>query len=317
MPDEDRASGVRIGELGRRLGVSDHLLRVWERRYGVLRPSRTSGGQRLYSAADENRIRRMQAYLDDGLAPAQAAGAALADERAPVPEAAREPDAELAGAAPSGAAGFPGSPASAERALGACLVAYDGPGAEAILDGLFARYTTETVLRDVVMPCLRGIGEQWVAGTVTIGAEHFASSLLRGRLSALAQGWGQGLGPRAVLACAPGEQHDLPLVIFGIVLRRHGWCVEYLGPDTPVADVAAAVAATGADLAVISAMAPARLERAADGLAELAAAVPLALGGAGATRAAADAAGARLLAGDPVTAAETLAAPARPPGAGP
>jgi DNA-binding transcriptional MerR regulator len=58
---------LRIGELSRRLGVSDHVLRAWENRYGLLQPVRSPGGFRLYSEADEARIRRMQAYLADGL----------------------------------------------------------------------------------------------------------------------------------------------------------------------------------------------------------------------------------------------------------
>ena len=61
---------LRIGELSRRLGVSDHVLRAWENRYGLLQPVRSPGGFRLYSEADEWRIRRMQAYLADGLSAA-------------------------------------------------------------------------------------------------------------------------------------------------------------------------------------------------------------------------------------------------------
>jgi len=70
---------LRIGELSRRLGVSDHVLRAWETRYGLLQPVRSPGGFRLYSAADEARIRRMQAYLAEGLSAAEAARAALGD----------------------------------------------------------------------------------------------------------------------------------------------------------------------------------------------------------------------------------------------
>jgi DNA-binding transcriptional MerR regulator len=44
---------LRIGELSRRVGVSPELLRAWERRYGLLRPTRSRGGFRLYSTADE------------------------------------------------------------------------------------------------------------------------------------------------------------------------------------------------------------------------------------------------------------------------
>ena len=68
---------LRIGELARRTGVRVELLRAWEKRYGLLRPSRTNSGYRLYSAADEERVARMRRGLDDGLAAAEAARAAL------------------------------------------------------------------------------------------------------------------------------------------------------------------------------------------------------------------------------------------------
>jgi MerR family transcriptional regulator, light-induced transcriptional regulator len=71
---------LRIGELARRVGVSQDLLRAWERRYGLLEPVRSPGGFRLYSEADEQRVRRMQAHLALGLAAAQAARAALDEE---------------------------------------------------------------------------------------------------------------------------------------------------------------------------------------------------------------------------------------------
>src|SRR3984893_12841576 len=76
----DRAL-LRIGELSRRVGVSDHVLRAWERRYGLLQPVRSPGGYRLYSDADERRIRRMQAHLARGLSAAEAARVALSEER--------------------------------------------------------------------------------------------------------------------------------------------------------------------------------------------------------------------------------------------
>src|SRR4029450_10613315 len=75
---------LRIGELSRRLGVSDHVLRAWERRYGLLRPVRSTGGFRLYSEADVDRVRRMQPHLSQGLSAAEAARAAI-DEDRPAP----------------------------------------------------------------------------------------------------------------------------------------------------------------------------------------------------------------------------------------
>ena len=67
------AGYLRIGELAKRTGVSPELLRAWEQRYGLLQPTRTAGGFRLYSAADEARVQRMQSLVSGGLAAAQAA----------------------------------------------------------------------------------------------------------------------------------------------------------------------------------------------------------------------------------------------------
>src|SRR3954469_18023970 len=64
---------MRIGEISQRTGITPELLRAWERRYGLLRPRRTDGRTRLYSAADETRVRLMQRYIESGLAPAEAA----------------------------------------------------------------------------------------------------------------------------------------------------------------------------------------------------------------------------------------------------
>jgi DNA-binding transcriptional MerR regulator len=71
------ASWMPIGELSRRVGVSTDLLRKWERRYGVLKPGRTNGNQRLYSRVDEARVRLMISHVRSGIAPAQAAELAL------------------------------------------------------------------------------------------------------------------------------------------------------------------------------------------------------------------------------------------------
>ena len=86
MDQEIPSARVRIGELARRVGLSEHVLRAWERRYGLLQPERSPGGYRLYSTADERRIRRMQAHLAAGLSAAEAARAALSEERAGPPQ---------------------------------------------------------------------------------------------------------------------------------------------------------------------------------------------------------------------------------------
>jgi MerR family transcriptional regulator, light-induced transcriptional regulator len=277
---------VRIGELSRRVGVSAELLRAWERRYGLLQPERSDGGFRLYTRDDEDRVRLMQGHLQEGFAAAEAARLVLAGE--------------------AGRDGPETTPAAARERLRVALDGYDEAAAHAVLDGLLARFTLDTVLRDVVMPYLAELGERWERGDVSVAHEHFASGLLRGRLLGLARGWGHGIGPRVLLAGAPGEQHDLGLIAFGLAVRSRGWRVTFLGQDTPVADLAAAANELRPELVVVGAAVRDRLSAAQDELRALGGVMPLALAGRGADAGIAADVGARFLAGDPVSAAESL-----------
>ena len=119
-------------------------------------------------------------------------------------------------------------------------------------------------------------------------------------------GWGQGHGPAAVLACLPGEQHDLGLLAFGITLQRRGWRIIYLGPDTPIATIHHAIGRIAPDLVVLTGTVPEPFATHADAIADLARHTTVALGGAGATAGLAAQTGTRLLDTDPVTAAERL-----------
>lgn len=287
----DLARGeLRIGELARRTGVQPELLRAWERRYGLLRPARSTGGFRLYSAADERRVRAMQQHLARGVAAAQAARLALAEE-----EAAGERERER--------------PALADLAaqLQEALDRLDESAAHRAFDRLLSAFSLETVLGGAILPYLADLGDRWDRGDVSVAQEHFASNVLRGRLLALARGWGAGAGPRAVLACAPGELHDLGLIAFGLALRGLGWRIAFLGPDTPFESAAETARSLEADLVVISATDPARFRPGSDLLARLANTVRVGIAGTGATPELAEATGTELLELGPVETAEALA----------
>ena len=215
-------------------------------RHGLLQPVRSPGGFRLYSEADESRVRRMQVHLAHGLSAAEAARAVLGEDsgtRADHGRAAGRDHAVLA------MSELPGD-------LRQALDAFDEPAAQAALDRLVSDLSLTTVLRDVLLPYLSELGERWASGTASIAQEHFASNLIRGRLAGLARGWGNGHGPRAMLACPPGELHDLALMIFGIVLNRNGWRIDYLGMNTPVEELTRTAEARRPDLVVLASARP-------------------------------------------------------------
>ncbi|HWH15224.1 MAG TPA: B12-binding domain-containing protein [Miltoncostaeaceae bacterium] len=286
----DQAHGgayLRIGELSRRVGVAPDTLRAWERRYGLLRPERTEGGFRLYSDDDERRIRDMQANLAAGLAPAQAARRAVeADDRGP---ASVEP------------------PEDPIAVLREALENFDEARAHAAIDRMLAAFSLDSVLSHVVMPYLRDLGDRWERGEISVAQEHFASNVIRSRLLTHGRGWDTGGGPRALLACAPDELHDIGLVCLGLALRGHGWRVTLIGAATPVDTVTDAARRLAPDVVVVAANEEARLRGDEEGLRRLAAVAPLVLAGPGATRDAASRVGARLETGDPVTVARRIA----------
>jgi MerR family transcriptional regulator, light-induced transcriptional regulator len=273
---------LRIGELSKRSGASPDLLRAWERRYGLLRPVRSASGLRLYTPADVERVRVMRQHLADGLAASEAAAlvlqAGVGDESAPMglrPEAMRD---DLAGA----------------------LDRYDEPRAQMILDRLLAVATVDTLVSEVVLPYLRELGERWSRGDASVAQEHFASSVVRGRLLGLARGWGLGLGPTAVLACLPGEQHDLGLIAFGLALRSRGWRIVYLGGDSPIETVEEVSRQLDPSLVVLTAVSSERVEPVVTQLRALAGRHRLALAGAAAENGALEGSGTLVLSGDPV-----------------
>jgi MerR family transcriptional regulator, light-induced transcriptional regulator len=283
------AGYLRIGELARRTGVSPELLRAWEQRYGLLQPTRTAGGFRLYSAADEARVRRMQGHVANGLAAAQAAQLSLSAEPAQ-------------SSAPSAAAMLDDEASM----LAEFLDRLDESAANNALDRLFSAYTVEAVLQRVLIPYLQRLGQRWEAGEVSVAQEHFASNLIRGRLLGLAQGWGQGRGPAAVLACLPGELHELGLLVFGVALRRRGWRITYLGTNSPIDAVADVTRSLPPAVVVLFSVDPGNFSKHATEIAQLAQQAHVLLAGAGATPEIVHRTQTHVLDQDPVSAAKLV-----------
>jgi MerR family transcriptional regulator, light-induced transcriptional regulator len=181
------------------------------------------------------------------------------------------------------------------------LLAFDADRSHALLDRQLVEHTPDAVLAELVLPALREIGDRWECGDASVAQEHFASNLLRATLLSVARRWDMGRGRRALLACAPGELHDLPLIAFGVALHRRGWRILFLGTDTPLEMVASAANALGPDLVVVSSS----VERdvSAEELAPLAAGRRLLLGG---TWPRLDALDAERVGGDPVAAAAAV-----------
>jgi DNA-binding transcriptional MerR regulator len=251
---------MRIGELSRRTGVSPELLRAWEQRYGLLQPHRSPGGFRLYTSEDEARVRRTTALIAEGLSAAEAARVAAADA---ADAADRQPEGSLL--------------TSLGEDLREALDRFDSGAAHTVMDRLFNTFSMATVVTEVLVPYLHDLGERWADGTASVAQEHFASHLLRGRLLAAAGDWGEGGPSSALLACPPGEGHDLGLVLFGVLLARRGWRVMFLGADTPFDTLESSARALQPTAVVLATLSEGPLLRHADEIRRLASATRVAV----------------------------------------
>jgi methanogenic corrinoid protein MtbC1 len=205
-------SNLNIAALTQRTGVPADTIRKWEQRYGVLHPERTPGGQRRYSELDVARVEWLKERLLEGYRIGEAA-ALLGDGET----VARTPEELRDGIV---------------RATGARDVGLLGQ----LVDQTLALSSLEDSFFEVLEPALVEIGERWSKGGMTIAQEHLASAAVRAALQKLLSDQRADVRGTAVLACAPGEVHEIGLLMLAVLLRSDGWQVAYLGADTPFDD---------------------------------------------------------------------------------
>ena len=105
-------------------------------------------------------------------------------------------------------------------------------------------------------PALRLVGDRWEAGAECIAEEHLLSEVVLERLRTLLGDRRPAVRGTAVLACAPGERHELGLLSLAVLLQADGWLTVYLGTDTPLDAAVTTALRTDADLLCLSASDP-------------------------------------------------------------
>jgi MerR family transcriptional regulator, light-induced transcriptional regulator len=233
-----------IREASRQTGVEPATLRKWEGRYGVPAPQRTPGGYRVYGRRDIIEIRSLARRCAKGLRARQAAYVVLRER-----------------VTAAGSSSEPGDlPAMRRRLEEACLM-FDDEAVAVVLKQASIVCRGLDILRALVIPVVATVAAGHHAGAITVSQEHFASQLAR-RIGAglLAATTPAATRPAVLLACAPGEQHELGLLWLACELGQRGFHVTYLGPAVPVESFLAAADSLDVPIGVISATIRSSLE---------------------------------------------------------
>lgn len=239
--------GHPIAIVAERTGLSQDVLRVWERRYQAVHPLRGAGGQRYYSDGDIERLSLLRAATRAGRGighvarlPTDAIAALVADDIAA--RGRREPPTSTV----SVAADTIESALTLARSL-------DAQGLDETLRRTVATLGVSAFIETVAGPLLRRVGDEWHAGRLSPAPEHLVTSIMHDIVAGTMRSFPQRIGaPRVLVATPAGDRHAIGAALVGAAAAVEGWSVLYLGPDLPAREIADAASAAGARVVALS-----------------------------------------------------------------
>ena len=218
-------------------GVNPVTLRAWERRYGLIKPIRTPKGHRLYTTEDIDLIHKVLALLDKGLAISRIRQTLEKPRDTAKPKLTEVTDAW----------------ADYREEMISAIARFDEERIENIYNEVLSLYPANLVTRRLLLPLLAQLGVRWETAEGSVAEEHFFGVYLRNKLGARFHHRARGnTGPRLMVACLPGEQHEIGLLLFALAAHDLGYRLVMLGANTPLAELPMAIKRAQVDSLVLS-----------------------------------------------------------------
>ena len=231
----------RIHRVAKLTGLSKDVIRVWERRYGLVRPSRSSNRYREYSDEEVALLRFVKAQMEQGATigslAAEGHDSLVARMRVATPVSAEDqkPHEHLL-----------------DDLMGS-LDPLDKAGFERRLNGAVAVIPFEEAVQRILLPLQRRIGELWHQGLLHIAVEHYVTKIVQQKLfSVMNQLPVNEFGPRVLIACPEGETHEIGAQAVAYIAATKGCHVYYLGPNLPSSDLVTFCEKIKPDLVLLS-----------------------------------------------------------------
>ena len=224
-------------------GVNPVTLRAWERRYQLITPQRTPKGHRLYTQDDVELIRHVLELLDQGISISQVKPLLT---QVPGQQQAVTDAGEVW--------------RNYQDKMLTAIEQFDEQALDTIYNDALSLYPVDVVIQRLISPLLRILGERWRERPAGIAEEHFFTVYLRNKLGARVHHMNQrSNGPLLLLACLPGEFHDIGLLLFALASVNFGFRVLVLGANMPLEQLTSVMQQKTCDGIVLSGSArPAR-----------------------------------------------------------
>ncbi|MGD8630099.1 MAG: MerR family transcriptional regulator [Gammaproteobacteria bacterium] len=223
LPQPPREGLLPIRTVSILTGVNPVTIRAWERRYGLITPQRTPKGHRLYSHQDVERIKQIVELLKQGISVGHVKP--LLDQ---------SPDD---GSVQSATEDGDTWKQYQDRMLDA-IEKFDEPALDSSYNDALSLYPIDIVNQRLTTPLLRLLGERWNLREAGVAEEHFFSVYLRNKLGTRLHHINQrSHAPLLLLACLPGELHEIGLLFFALSAVSYGYRVLILGANTPLPQI--------------------------------------------------------------------------------
>lgn len=242
-----------IKSVAAKTGLSSHVIRIWERRYGAVIPTRTPTNRRIYSDADIARLRLLRMATEAGESIGQIADLSnreLATLIGEPPQPFSPPESLTAPLVERSAEEYVDSAVKAAREM-------EGQVLETILLEAAMQFGPTQLLDRVLQPFMQTVGELWLQGEIRMAHEHFASAVVRSILGGMISGGRvEQTAPRLVTTTLSGHNHELGALMVAAAGASVGWRPIYLGADLPIEDIARAVRQSRSRVCAISIIYP-------------------------------------------------------------
>lgn len=212
---------INIGRVAELTGIPPVTLRAWERRYGLPKPQRTASGHRLYSMDEVVLVQRLTALMANGYSISRAVAKVREQEDGTAPTLPQQ--------------SLPNRWDTYRFRLLAAIDSFDISALESSYSEALSLFPVDRVIDEIMLPVLHQLGDEWEQREDGIAREHFFSAFLRNKIGArFSHEISRVQGPVMVLACLPGESHEMGLMLFGLTASARNHKVIYFGADLPL-----------------------------------------------------------------------------------
>lgn len=213
----------QISELEQLTGIKAHTIRIWEKRYKLIEPDRTSTNYRRYNDEQVKKLLNVSTLLSSGYKISKIAALTAEDLHLKILElqSSKEDDVICT---------------TFINDLLSAIIDFDEQEFEKTYSAVINRFGLFESMLNVFYPLLNKIGLMWSINDVSPAQEHFASCLIKRKIMAATDGLPFAKHKnkkKFLLLLLPGEMHDISLLFANYIIRSGGHETIYLGQDVP------------------------------------------------------------------------------------